>query len=248
MLLVMGFVLNLLVAWGLSLVPHANAPGNYRSLQMIDPNFNGSQSAFFYNEQQWFGVYERQYYTQRRSRTQQNSHRISFWWAWSPFETEPAILDSGNALFDRFSPVRPENSVISITRFGFPAFTLRSETLVTDPIPGSTTTPSVIARGAIMDENAIPLTVINAALGSKPTIWPHATYIWFPYQPIWSGLIINTLIYGVLLWILLYILRSIRHDRRLHKGTCPYCAYELGFNYATGCPECGWRCVAPENN
>lgn len=247
LLFAIAFILNLLVAWGLSLIPHINSPGNYRSVQMLNPNFDGKHSAFFYNEQQWFGVLEQQYHTQRRSRTQQTQHRISFWWAWSPLTPEPDILSEGNRLFALHAPQHPDETVISSARYGFPALTIRCVTLVTDPIPGSTTKPSVIAHGAVMDENAIPITVINAALGSKSAIWPHATYIWLPYHPIWSGLVINTMIYALFLWVLLYLLRSIKHDRRLHRGTCPYCAYDLGFNYTSGCPECGWRRSSPEN-
>lgn len=241
LLLALGFVLNLLVAWGLSLIPHIRSPGNFRSVQMLNAYAGTTRNSMFYNEQQWFGVLEQQYHTQRRSRSQPTRYRISFWWAWSPLSPDHDILSSGNALFDRHMPAHPDETVISRTRYGFPAFTLRCETLVTDPITGSTIAPSVLANGAIMDENAIPITVVNGALSSKSVIWPHATYIWMPYYPIWSGLVINTTIYAALLWIAVYLLRSIKHDRRLHHGTCPYCAYDMQFNYTGGCPECGWR-------
>jgi len=247
LLVLLGLLFNLLVAWGLSLIPHTTTPGNYRSVQMVNPTIAKSQTSLFYNEQQWFGVLEQQYFTQRRSRTQQTNHRISFWWAWSPLVPERDILDVGNELFDRYQPPHPDESVISTTRFGFPAFTLRCQTIVTDPIPNETTSPSVVAHGAIMDENAIPMTVTNGALNSKSSVWPHATYIWFPYQPIWSGLVINTLIYAVLLWALLALFSSFRHARRMLRGTCPFCTYELHYDFTQGCPECGWRRNATEN-
>ncbi len=243
----MGFGANLLVAWGLSLGPHLNAPGNQRSVQLRNPSFEGTQTSFFFIEQQWFGVLEQQYYTRLRSRAQPTHHPISFWWAWSPFTPEPGILEAGNELFDRLKPASPDEAVVSQIRYGFPAFSLRCQTLVTDPITGSTNKPIAIAHGAVLDENAIPLAMTHGVPSSNAPVWPHATYIWFPYRPIWSGLIINTLIYTVLLWIAVYIVRSIKHDRRLHRGACPYCAYDLQFNYTSGCPECGWRRKAPKS-
>ena len=32
--------------------------------------------------------------------------------------------------------------------------------------------------------------------------------------------------------------------RRLHRqqlGHCPYCNYDLQYEFETGCPECGWQ-------
>lgn len=35
--------------------------------------------------------------------------------------------------------------------------------------------------------------------------------------------------------------RERREDRRLSRGLCPTCAYDLRADFESGCPECGWN-------
>ncbi len=63
-----------------------------------------------------------------------------------------------------------------------------------------------------------------------------------PLQPIWSGLIINTVLY-VSLWFTLFSLRDIwgtRSRLRRRRGQCAHCGYQL-LPDQTRCSECGER-------
>ena len=66
-----------------------------------------------------------------------------------------------------------------------------------------------------------------------------------PIRPIWSGLLIDGAIWGSVLAALYASTRSlwrfIREGRWLRRGCCMRCGYDLRFDLAAGCPECGWR-------
>ena len=63
-----------------------------------------------------------------------------------------------------------------------------------------------------------------------------------PYRPIWRGVLINTLFYAVLLWLLIPGPFVLRRLIRLKRGRCPKCGYDLrGQLPGAGCPECGWN-------
>ncbi|MFO0961288.1 MAG: hypothetical protein U0625_00120 [Phycisphaerales bacterium] len=63
-----------------------------------------------------------------------------------------------------------------------------------------------------------------------------------PIQPIAVGFVLNTALYGVLLWQLGRLLRWLRARRRIRRGCCVSCGYRLGD--ACVCPECGAARVA----
>ena len=66
-----------------------------------------------------------------------------------------------------------------------------------------------------------------------------------PARPIWSGLLIDGAIWGSVLAGLYASTRGarrcVREGRRLRRGCCMRCGYDLRFDLARGCPECGWR-------
>jgi hypothetical protein len=66
-----------------------------------------------------------------------------------------------------------------------------------------------------------------------------------PWRPIWSGLAIDSILYGGALWLLCVIFtwprRFFREVSRLRRGCCIACGYDLGYDFPRGCPECGWR-------
>jgi hypothetical protein len=62
-----------------------------------------------------------------------------------------------------------------------------------------------------------------------------------PFRPIWPGFLANSAIYSAVALIPWIALRFWRMRRRVRKGWCPKCAYDLRFDLAAGCPECGWR-------
>lgn len=61
-----------------------------------------------------------------------------------------------------------------------------------------------------------------------------------PYRPIWSGLVINTLTFGVPAWLLLSAIPLTRRHLRRRRNHCLKCNYNLqGLAPNMPCPECG---------
>jgi len=75
--------------------------------------------------------------------------------------------------------------------------------------------------------------------------WPFRVPTYLPLQPIWSGFLINTILYAALLWLLIAGPFVLRRLIRLKRGRCPKCGYDLRGQPpevgAAGCPECGWN-------
>ncbi len=61
--------------------------------------------------------------------------------------------------------------------------------------------------------------------------------VFLPVIPIWSGFIINTLIYALLLWPLLFGPFKVRRALRRKRWLCVKCAYPVGTSPV--CTECG---------
>lgn len=90
-------------------------------------------------------------------------------------------------------------------------------------LPGNTRVfpRDILERGWLIDRSFLPRQVI------------------LPYGIIWSGLIINTLFYALMIPVIFIGLRRARQSIRRHRGLCPHCAYDLrGAEHET-CPECG---------
>ena len=72
--------------------------------------------------------------------------------------------------------------------------------------------------------------------------WPSAkgTSRKIPLRPLWSGFALNTVFYAFLISLMFAALIGVRRRRRIRRGLCPKCAYDLrGTRGATACPECG---------
>jgi hypothetical protein len=63
----------------------------------------------------------------------------------------------------------------------------------------------------------------------------------FPCRPIWRGFAINTVFYAGVLWLLFAAPSALRRRRRIKRGLCPQCAYDLrgSVGGSQQCPECG---------
>jgi hypothetical protein len=66
-----------------------------------------------------------------------------------------------------------------------------------------------------------------------------------PMQPIWLGVIGDVGVFaaaaGVVWLVCVALRRFVVESVRLRRGLCMRCGYDLQFNLAGGCPECGWR-------
>jgi hypothetical protein len=60
-----------------------------------------------------------------------------------------------------------------------------------------------------------------------------------PLQPLWPGFAINTVFYAAVLWLLLAAPFALRKWRRIRRGLCPKCGYDLRGRNSRTCPECG---------
>lgn len=66
-----------------------------------------------------------------------------------------------------------------------------------------------------------------------------------PMRPLWDGLLLDTAIFAIPWFVLLYLLagpRSIRGAWRLARGQCPRCRYDV--RAQSRCPECGTEIAA----
>jgi hypothetical protein len=58
-----------------------------------------------------------------------------------------------------------------------------------------------------------------------------------PTRVLWPGFIINSLLFGLVLWLLLVANPILRQRARLRRGLCPACSYPIGASAI--CSECG---------
>lgn len=70
------------------------------------------------------------------------------------------------------------------------------------------------------------------------------TDIILPIRPLFPGLVINSVLYGFVLWIAFAAVSETRRVMRLRRGGCPKCGYDL--TGLDGCPECGWNAVVTD--
>lgn len=64
-----------------------------------------------------------------------------------------------------------------------------------------------------------------------------------PTTPIWSGIIANTAVFTVALYLLSFMPGVVFRRFRVKRGHCPRCRYDLRDTggESAGCPECGWN-------
>jgi hypothetical protein len=62
-----------------------------------------------------------------------------------------------------------------------------------------------------------------------------------PVHPVWQGLFLNALTWTLAVAAPWYMLRAARRRRRLRRGWCVVCAYDMAGISTDTCPECGGR-------
>ena len=72
-----------------------------------------------------------------------------------------------------------------------------------------------------------------------------ATGVVIPLRPIWPGFVADGLLFAAIAaaatWVLTRPARFLIESSRARRGWCLCCGYDLRFDLARGCPECGWR-------
>jgi hypothetical protein len=66
-----------------------------------------------------------------------------------------------------------------------------------------------------------------------------------PALPIWPGFAINTIFYAAILWVLWATPFAVRKWRRIKRGRCANCGYDITGAPHTNCPECGTPASSP---
>src|SRR5262245_53403900 len=60
-----------------------------------------------------------------------------------------------------------------------------------------------------------------------------------PYKPLWVGLVVDTLFWGVVALFAASFIANWKKRRRIKHGLCPACGYNLTGAHHDVCPECG---------
>ncbi len=116
-------------------------------------------------------------------------------------------------------------------RAGWPLRTLRCRNLVEIEM-GGTTSITINAYAANPIQGGIVLTQFS--IGNPAQSWRA-----LPYQPVWSGIVINTIFYAATLWFLSIGPFEVRRMIRSKRGHCIKCGYDLRGAEHEVCPECG---------
>ncbi len=89
---------------------------------------------------------------------------------------------------------------------------------------------------AVVSQPGISVIRSGLRLRQRGQPWPDQAFV-LPIAPIWSGLVLNSLLFGSCLFLATrFVRRAIRRDRRRMKR-CASCGYPLGA--ASVCSECG---------
>ncbi|MCY2953745.1 MAG: hypothetical protein NTU53_17465 [Planctomycetota bacterium] len=117
--------------------------------------------------------------------------------------------------------------------FGWPMLAMWGEREISAGGPG-------VPYGLVSRNSGFRSFVVNVpptARGKLPAM--------LPLRPIWTGLAVDVVFYGVVAWAVVWL--SVKPRRfyvevsRMRHGSCLQCGYQLNYDFVAGCPECGWR-------
>jgi hypothetical protein len=108
-----------------------------------------------------------------------------------------------------------------------------------------------LATGSGASVRAVPLSAYttgslrSTGAFAVATPSPARVPVPIPFVPVWSGLVGDSVFYGVI-WLVAWSAltvprRFVREVARFRRGACIECGYDLGYDFINGCPECGWR-------
>ena len=93
-------------------------------------------------------------------------------------------------------------------------------------------------RASRIDRNGTAVNQVSLWEPALPTLGARS----FPCGILPLGFLGNTVFYAVVLWLLFagpFVLRRLRGGRRIRRGLCPKCAYDLRGAPSEKCTECG---------
>lgn len=256
--LVFGFALSWITAWSLSLLPRVTMPGFFSRAEMDANPFKNMGDIRYIGEGtpppyvpkeivvvttlRWIGVQETQLYNDSHVPLAYPLNRDVYlsapWWTLSTrlrYIENPQFREVLKAEFPNSDPqVRSIDH--AVLRYGFPFISHEAHAAYFHhAVPAQR---ELKLHGAFTQ----PLPPYTSPVWSRRDQQiPFAELVYMPYSPIWAGLLLNTLFYAVLVFALSSIKRAFRHARRMQRGKCPICAYNLLYDNTTGCPECGWQ-------
>ena len=218
-LLVLGAIVNVAVAWTLA-VARRTLSGNERiaAASATYGTWQTSSSSRVGEDM----ILSQRLRTGSNTRIDSEIHPSETIPSWAPFR------DPSREFAEATLPVMEHR--LAIAR-GFPMLSLWSE------------------RGHVFDlkQYQTMSTVVPPLFGGIETRlrWPvNAPVNWpldLPLRPIWPGFAINTVFYAVILWLLFAAPFALRRWRRIRRGLCPNCGYDLRKRPSDSsvCPECG---------
>ena len=145
---------------------------------------------------------------------------------------------------DDFAARRINREERAIEARGWPALSLygrvpSARVTAQSPAPGGSGAPVQLTGAAFISGYLITAGGSGSRPGPAPGEPPLLVH------PIWRWFLFNSAFYAVVLlglyWALTVPRRFVREVGRMRRGCCVACGYDLGFDFAPGCPECGWR-------
>ena len=122
---------------------------------------------------------------------------------------------------------------------GWPALSLYGN------VPAAKVNPAAPGGATVQLSGAAFVSGLLVTGGSNPRGGPAPGEPPLLVHPIWRGFLLNTVFYALVLlglyWALTAPRRFVRELGRMRRGCCVACGYDLGFDFKSGCPECGWR-------
>ena len=221
--LVAGVVLSVVIAWGCALLP--------RTLQKFDPPMRPIDHRMYYLTE-WDDSVGKRFvsfgYGYEIKVANKSLHRMIPPYAEEVFDRDSLGGLASPDLIDAVLALRRHGEIPTIVACGVPRRCLAGAAWI-----GGTRGPSFRATMQVRPHPTI-----------GPQGLPRQNLPWERYHvpvfPMWRGLLENTVIYGVLTFGFVSCFSQIRALRRMKRGRCPACGFDLnGVIVEDICPECG---------
>jgi hypothetical protein len=156
-----------------------------------------------------------------------------------PGASPEALLPSWSGLaplMGKTTPRRANWEQHTVDARGWPMVALFSRTEIAES--------ASMSKSLYLSSPYSSLTSLGSGYASPASVTLPRRIIW-PWRPIWGGLLVDTLLYATAIAALWGLCtkprRFFREVSRVKRGCCVACGYDLGYDLARGCPECGWR-------